>query len=338
MHDSNSSLIWFRQDLRLADNLALMAAVRYGGPVMPVFIWAPEEEGDWPPGAASRWWLQLSLKKLDASLRRLGSRLIVRRGPTLPTLRDLLDQTGSNAVFWNRRYEPAIIDRDKQVKSALQRDGQIVESFNGSLLFEPWEVQTQQGTPYQVFTPFWKACLAKSDLEPPENAPARLLNPARWPVSLKLGELHLEPEKGWDAGLREGWDPGEAGAIAQLERFLDQALANYPTGRNRPDRLGTSRLSPHLHFGEISTRQIWSALRGPRSGHGITHPAEAVRVYGNELGWREFAHHLLYHYPRTPKEPLRKDFARFPWLHDRENLPRLESRAHGLSHRGRRHA
>src|SRR5579859_2541486 len=177
MRDTDRSLVWFRQDLRLEDNPALMAALGRNGPIIPVFIWAPDEEGQWPPGAASRWWLHQSLAQLDASLRRLDSRLIIRRGPTLETLCELLDQTGATAVFWNRRFEPAVIERDSRVKATLQKDGRIVESLNGSLLFDPGTVQTQQGKPYQVFTPYWKACLATSEPAPPVDAPSRITNP-----------------------------------------------------------------------------------------------------------------------------------------------------------------
>lgn len=320
MRDTDGTLVWFRQDLRLGDNPALIAALGCGEPIIPVFIWAPDEEGQWPPGAASRRWLHQSLGQLDASLRRLDSRLIIRRGPTLETLRALLDQTGANAAFWNRRYEPVVIERDSRVKAALQKDGRIVESYNSSLLFEPWTVQTQQGKPYQVFTPFWKACLAKPEPAPPEDAPSRIASPRRWPATLKLAELGLEPAIDWAAGVRASWCPGEVGASEQLKLFLEEALADYPVGRNRPDRMGTSRLSPHLHFGEISVRQIWSALHGQRRGQRITHPAEALRVYGSELGWREFAHHLLFHFSQTPKQPLRKEFAFFPWQPDKANL------------------
>lgn len=320
MRDTDATLVWFRQDLRLGDNPALLAALHRSGPIIPVFIWAPDEEGRWPLGAASRWWLHQSLAQLDASLRRLGSRLIIRRGPTLDTLRTLLDQTGTTAVFWNRRYEPAVIERDSRVKAALKKDGRIAESFNGSLLFEPWTVQTQQGKPYQVFTPFWKACLATPEPAPPEVAPSRITNPRRWPATLKLAELGLEPTIDWAAGLRASWRPGELGGSEQLKRFLEEALCDYPAGRNRPDRMGTSRLSPHLHFGEISVREVWSALRGQRPGQGSTRPAEAIRVYGNELGWREFAHHLLFHFPETTQQPLRKEFAHFPWQPDKVNL------------------
>jgi deoxyribodipyrimidine photo-lyase len=302
-------------DLRLEDNAALLATVRPGGPVIPVFIWSPEEEGRWQPGAASRWWLHQSLTQLGASLRERGSRLIIRRGPTLATIRELLKETGATAVYWNRRYEPAVIDRDRRVKAALHHDGRLTESFNSSLLFEPWTVRTQQGQPYQVFSAFWKACLAHREPEATEPAPLEINRPRRWPATVPLRELDLEPAIDWADGLRLGWRPGEAGAIEELDRFLDEGLSEYSTGRDHPDRVGTSRLSPHLHFGEIGPRQVWSAVRGGRHGR-----SEAGQCYLRELGWREFAHHLLFHFPHTPEQPLRKDFAAFPWEPDRENL------------------
>ena len=192
MPEMTGSIVWFRLDLRLADNPALLAAARCGGPVIPVFIWAPEEEGNWPPGAASRWWLHQSLRQLDASLRQLGSRLIIRRGPTLDAIRDLLQTTGSGAVFWNRRYEPAAIERDSRVKAFLQKGGWTAESFNGSLLFEPWTIHTQQSQPYQVFTPFWKACLPQPAPEPEEIEPTHLEDRA---AGLRHSNL---PSWGWN--------------------------------------------------------------------------------------------------------------------------------------------
>lgn len=317
MREMSGSLVWFRQDLRLSDNPALLAGARGGGPVIPIFIWAPEEDGAWPPGAASRWWLHQSLKHLDASLRRLGSRLILRRGPTLEAIRDLLKTTGAGAVFWNRRYEPAAIERDSRVKASLQKDGWTAESFNGSLLFEPWTIRTKQGQPYQVFTPFWKACLAQPPAEAQENGPTRLEVPQSWPVSLKLSDFRLEPTIDWAEGLRASWRPGEYGATELLARFLDEALSDYANGRNRPDQLGTSRLSAHLHFGEISARQVWHAIHERLQGR---HAANGVRVFASELGWREFAYHLLFHFPHTPDQPLRKQFTHFPWRADDDHL------------------
>ncbi|HEU5070678.1 MAG TPA: deoxyribodipyrimidine photo-lyase [Verrucomicrobiae bacterium] len=309
------TLLWFRQDLRLADNPALAAALQRGEPVLPVFIWAPEEEGEWPPGGASRWWLHHSLRALAADLHALGARLVLRRGPTEPALRALLQETGAQAVYWNRRYEPAIVKRDTQLKGALKGAGITVESFNAALLHEPWQIQNKAGKPFQVFTPFWRHCLALPEPEVPLAVPHQWPSPARWPASLNLADLALEPVIDWAGGLREAWQPGTAGAAAQLDRFVRDAFADYPEHRNRPDLVGTSRLSPHLHFGEISPRQIWHALRQASPASGKSAPESGWRdsQFLAEVGWREFAHHLLYHFPHTPTEPLRAEFAQFPW-------------------------
>ena len=263
---SDPALLWFRLDLRLTDNPALLAALSQGGPVIPVFIWSPEEEGRWRPGAASRWWLHQSLAQLDASLRQRGSRLIVRAGPALEMIRGLLDETGATAVYWNRRYEPAVVDRDRRLERSLREGGWSVKNYNGSLLFEPCGVRSQQGEPYQVFSAFWKACLASQEPAPPGPAPGEISASRRWPATLLLEKLDLEPQVDWAGGLRSSWRPGEVGALAELNRFLEEDLADYPTRRDRPDQVGTSRLSPHLHFGEISPRQVWEAVRRARHG------------------------------------------------------------------------
>jgi deoxyribodipyrimidine photo-lyase len=307
------AILWQRLDFRLADNLALAAAIQHGT-VVPVYIHAPEEEAPWSPGGASLWWLHQSLEAHDAALRQAGVRLVIRRGPTLATLRALVKETGARAVFWNRRYEPAVTARDTQIKTALRADGLVAESFNGALLHEPWTIQNQSGKPFQVFTPFWKNCLTKPDPGEPLPAPKSLPAPERWPQSLALEELELEPKIKWAEGLRAAWQPGEAGAAKMLKSFLASAFVDYTDKRNRPDLRGTSRLSPHLHFGEISPRQIW---------HGVRQSAEKNRAttwrtsrFLAEVGWREFAHHLLHHFPHTPTEPLREDFKKFPWRKD----------------------
>ena len=319
---SEASIVWFRQDLRLEDNLALLAATRGGGPVIPLFVWAPEEEGDWPPGGATKWWLHQSLERLDQSLRQRGSRLLVRRGPTLETLRAVLRESGAAAVLWNRRYEPAAIARDKAVKEALTADGLEVRSFNSALLWEPWTIQTQAGGPYKVYSPFWRACQAEAPPAEPVSAPAAIAAPRRWPGSLELAALALEPTIDWAGGIDDAWRPGEAGAAALLERFLDDAVEGYEERRNRPDLAATSRLSPHLHFGEISPRTVWHAVRARMDVEKATRKSfvSNARKYLSEVAWREFAHHLLYHFPATAAEPLRPGFAAFPWADDPEGL------------------
>ena len=311
-----ASIVWFRIDLRLADHPALQAALKRGGPVLPVFIHAPEEESPWEPGAASRWWLHQSLRALEEDLRRAGGRLVILRGRSLDTLRSLADESGASAVFWNRRYEPAVIARDERVADALRADGMQAESFNGALLHEPWTIRNQSGRPFQVFTPFWRHCLARSGPAQPLPAPRQLAAPKRWPESLPLAALELEPSIDWAKGLRAAWRPGEAGAQWQLRRFVNRALLDYGDQRNRPDLVGTSRLSPHLHFGEITPRQIWHAVRRRAESENIPEKTWRAWQFFTELGWREFAHHLLVHFPHTPEQPLRADFARFRWRRD----------------------
>ena len=313
---SSPSLVWLRLDLRLADNPALQAAIKRGGAVVPVFIHAPEEEAPWAPGGASRWWLHQSLAALDAALRGSGSRLVIRHGPTLVTLQNLAKETGAGAVFWNRRYEPVVIARDARIKDAMRAEGLLAESFNGALLHEPWTIHNQSGRPFQVFTPFWKHCLAKSDPSEPLPAPKDLPAAAKWPTSLALDALELEPKKKWAEGMRPAWQPGETGAIASLKRFLTNAFVDYSAQRNRPDVAGTSRLSPHLHFGEISPRQIWHNIRRMAEKRGLAAAQWRGSQFLAEIGWREFAHHLLCHFPHTPTEPLRPAFKQFPWRED----------------------
>lgn len=305
------ALVWFRHDLRLSDNPALAAAIESKSPVVPVYVWAPEEEGAWPPGAASRWWLDRSLADLRAALERRGSRLIIRRGPAGEALCSVARESGAAAVYWNRRYEPAAVARDSKLKSQLLAQGLLAQSFNGSLLFEPWTIRNQSGQPFQVFTAFWRACLSKSLPSPSPEAPAHLPAPETWPHSLDLADLGLQPAVDWAAGFREIWQPGESGAQNQLRRFLKEGLSRYPQDRDRPGVAGTSRLSPHLHFGEISPGQVWRAVSERMKSHGA-----ACEAFLRQLVWREFAHHLLYHHPESCTQPLRPEFAGFPWRDD----------------------
>jgi deoxyribodipyrimidine photo-lyase len=310
------SVVWLRCDFRLADNPALTAAVARGGPMIPLFIWSPDEEGAWPPGAASRWWLHQSLVALDRELRQHNSRLIIGRGAALETLQRIVRSTKTAAVYWNRRYEPALVERDRQVEEALSKGGTLVETFPGNLLFEPADVLTKERKPYRVFTPFWKACRAQGEPSEPLPVPRYLPSPSRWPKSLDIDALELEPKIDWATGFRDVWTPGERGATRQLTRFRDEALAEYVRCRDRPDSEGTSRLSPHLHFGEITPRQVWHALTDGKHKRKDASSAAAQAKFLAELGWREFAHHVLYHFPHTSEQPLREDFKRFPWRRD----------------------
>jgi deoxyribodipyrimidine photo-lyase len=310
-----TTIVWFRNDLRIDDNPALVAAAARGA-VVPVFIWAPDEEEPWAPGAASRWWLHHSLEKLSAALDALGAPLVIRRGPTQAALESLVKETSATHVAWNRRYEPAVIARDTAIKKKLAAAGLDVESFNGSLLFEPMHVATKEGKPYQVFTPFWRSLLGRDEPAPPAAAPKKLSTVAARPKGLALADLGLLPTIDWAGTMRKTWTPGEAGGAKRLATFLTARLGGYGIERDRPDHEGTSSLSPHLHFGEISPRRVWHAVRKAVGGTPAAKITGSPEVYLRELGWREFANHLLYHFPHTTDAPLRADYARFPWAND----------------------
>jgi deoxyribodipyrimidine photo-lyase len=319
-HSGRTALLWFRRDLRLTDNPALEAAIAHGGSILPVFVGSPEDDGAWKPGAASRWWLHHSLARLDRALQARGSRLILRTGPATTALEKLVAETGAEAVFWNRRYEPALIARDTTLKEQLRAKGIETGSFNSALLHEPWTIRNQAGNPFQVFTPFWKTCLTQPDPGPVHPAPETLKSPGKWPASTPLEGLGLLPRVSWDAGIQAAWTPGETGALAQLERFAANAVLEYGKERDRPDRTGTSRLSPHLHFGEVGPRQIWHAARRTAEREGLGPEVWRRWQFLAEVGWREFAHHLLFHFPHTPERPLRVAFEKFPWRRDQDLL------------------
>ena len=312
---SATTIVWFRHDLRLDDNPALAAAAARGR-IVPVFIWAPEEESPWEPGAASRWWLHHSLRALAKALDKAGTPLVIRRGPTLEALQTLAREVAATQIVWNRRYEPAVVVRDTVIKKTLAAAGIAAESFNGSLLFEPMQVATKEGRPYQVFTPFWRSLLGKDEPSEPVMAPGRLQTPGTVVASMPIDSLGLLPGIDWAGTMRTTWTPGEAGASERLERFLGAAISSYGSDRDRPDRDGTSSLSAHRHFGEISPRRIWHAVRAAVGGRPAATITGGPEVYLRELGWREFANHLLYHFPHTASAPLRTDYARFPWADD----------------------
>jgi deoxyribodipyrimidine photo-lyase len=306
---TGASLVWFRLDLRLADQPALAAALAAGGPVVPIFIRAPEEEKPWTPGGASRWWLHHALAGLDTQLRTRSSRLILRTGPSVKTLLALARETGACQVFWCKRYEPEIQRRDEKIAAALRAAGLAVQTFNGSLLFEPGEILNSAGQPFQVFGAFWRRCLAheraKSCMVSLQSMGER--SPMRWPKSLTLAKLGLLPRQKWDREFYAEWEPTQKGAQQRLRQFQKCALPHYKAGRDLPAIDGTSRLSPYLHFGQISPWQIWTALE--KKG---TDDAAAAKFL-TEIGWREFGYHLLHYYPHTPAAPLRPEWKAFPW-------------------------
>ena len=310
-------LVWFRQDLRLADNPALHHAARTGRPVVPVYVLDDETPGDWRPGGASRWWLHHSLAALAADLARLGSPLILRRGRADVAIRTLVGETGADTVVWNRCYEPYAIARDSQIKADLKAAGIEVLSHPGNVLNEPWTVQTGAGQPYKVFTPFSRAVFARTDPGAPLPRPDRLAPPPRMPESERLADWGLHPsDPDWSTGFTPLWTPGEAGAWARLERFLATACVGYREGRDIPGRDGTSRLSPHLHFGEISALDVWRQGQALAARDSRPLCREHVDAFLREIVWRDFGQNLLYHFPTLPDRPLNPRFESFPWTND----------------------
>ncbi|MBB6085824.1 deoxyribodipyrimidine photo-lyase [Wenzhouxiangella marina] len=316
-----TAIVWFRRDLRLADNAALDYARQHFERVIPVYVWDPDSLGDWSPGAAARWWLHHSLARLSERLSERGSRLTLARGDTAKVLGQLLDETGAEAVFWNRLYDPAVIQRDQAIKKQLRESGYEARSFRASVLVEPWELLKADGTPYLVFTPFWKQLQKR--WSPPSRCPEprELAGPSRWPTGCSLDALELTPKLDWADGFSDRWTPGELAARRRLDRFVEEAVADYSEQRDRPDRHGTSRLSPHLHFGEISPAQIALALEASGELPG----GQGRLSYLREIAWREFSTYLLYHYPHLPDQPLKDQFGDFPWRSPSEYRADLEA-------------
>jgi len=305
-----TAIVWFRQDLRLADNPALYEAASEGK-VIPLYILEDAgRTGDTHPlGGASRWWLHHSLEALR---RDLGG-LVCLSGDARVILPALVKETGAKTVFWNRCYEPHAIERDSTIKADLKAEGVLVRSFKASLLFEPWEIETRAGGPFKVYSPFWRALQAKPVPEP-LPAPERL-DLAAGPAGEDISDWALVPSKpDWARHFKDTWQPGERGAMNRLERFLKEGLENYGSLRNRPDLPNVSRLSPHLHFGEISPRRIWHGTK-----RADRHSSDADKFL-SEIAWREFSHHLLYHFPQMPSRNWKPDFDAYPWRDSPEDL------------------
>lgn len=323
----STALVWLRRDLRLSDHPALSAACAAHDRVLPVYIHSPREEGAWAAGAASRWWLHQSLRALGRALEQCAGQLYLAAGDSLETLSRLILQSGASALYWTRCYEPALIERDSRIKAELRTRGIHVESLPGNLLCEPWRITGSQQRPYRVFTPFWRK------LEPTLTAlqPLPEARPRHWlrlPGSVRLEALELEPRIDWARGLARSWQPGEAGARERLRRFSERAVNDYVAGRDRPADACTSQLSAHLHFGEISARQVHHALHGRIARAGMARKS-GIQAYLRQLGWREFAHHMLYHFPGTCERNFNPRFDSFPWAPADETV--LERWRRGLT-------
>ena len=311
MSGRRPTILWLRRDLRLGDHPALTAAVARGGPVIAVFI---HDEHVAALGAAAKWRLGLSLDHFDKVLRERGSRLVLRRGSALDVLRALVAETGADAVMWSRLHDPGSVTRDKDVKSALKDDGLQVSSHPGHLLFEPWTVATGEGGYYRVYTPFWRAVRGR-DVTAPLPAPGRLPVPARWPQNETLDDWHMGADMHRGAAICGAYQRvGETAAEARLDWFAAQAIDDYATARNRPDMDGCSGLSENLTYGEISPRRCWHA--GLRAQ---ARDAAGADAWLSELGWRDFAWHLIWHTPHITERSWRKGWERFPWRSAEDN-------------------
>ncbi|MDD9901486.1 MAG: deoxyribodipyrimidine photo-lyase [Alphaproteobacteria bacterium] len=299
---TSTVLLWFRLDLRLLDNPALAAALQSGSAVIPVFVLDDSTPGTWPLGGASRWWLHHSLSRLDTALQAKGFHsMVYLKGDAFLQIQALAKDVKAKAVYWNRRYEPWAMERDTRLKKSLKAQKILAQSFSSYLLFEPWEVKNKTGGDYRVFTPFAKACLSHHIHHPERVPPDKPQMPEQVIKRLSLNDLGLHPSIAWHTTMSETWEPGEEGAQKRLKTFSTTA-GEYKNTRDFPAMDGVSRLSPHLHFGEISPHHAWASLKN-----------EAFR---RQLLWREFSYHLLYHAQDMPDTEWNKKFTHFPWQKD----------------------
>ncbi|WP_377298734.1 cryptochrome/photolyase family protein [Rhizobium sp. SGZ-381] len=314
-------LVWFRKDLRLDDNGALLSAVATGLPMVCVYVREPEHEAVGPLGAAQCWWLHHAIQALDKALQAHGNRLVFKTGKARDVLLALADETGAKAVYLNRLYERDEIDAE--ILKALHEDGLEVKRFKGQLLHDPHTMRTGSGGPYRVYTPFWKALEADGEPREPADAPETLPAPARFPSSEDLADWQLLPTRpNWAKEFETLWTPGETGALEKLEQFIERPIHSYKADRDFPGLTGsTSHLSAHLAFGEISPARIWHATRGLHSSDHVIH-------FRKELVWREFCHHLLAAFPKLRTDNWNDRFDAFPWT---ENDKAFEAWTKGMT-------
>ncbi|GAA5317563.1 MAG: deoxyribodipyrimidine photo-lyase [Candidatus Pelagadaptatus aseana] len=302
------AICWFRQDLRISDNPALLAAAEHDQ-LLPIYVLDDDSADEVAMGGASRWWLHHSLQSLNSDL--IGT-LQFFRGDASVILRELCQRHNVTHVYWNRCYEPWRIDRDREIKTELLEQGIHAESFNASLLQEPWAITKTDGSPYKVFTPYYRRFMVQSHAAPkatPRFMPS-LLEDSH---SCSLSDLELLPSINWAEGFKPHWQPGEKWAHKRWRSFLDERLNNYQQGRDFPAKQSVSGLSPHLHFGEISPRQL---LQDLQYVGGSDTDNDNREHFIRELAWREFSYYLLYHWPDLPGKNLRPEFDYFPWQHD----------------------
>jgi deoxyribodipyrimidine photo-lyase len=310
-------IMWFRQDLRLTDNAAFAAAAA-AGPVLPVYILDDDTPGEWQWGGASRWWLHHSLKALGENLP-----LILRRGRADVVIADLIAETSASALYFTRDYAPWSGGLEARVKAVCDPRNVSCHRYGGFLLHEPESIRNGSGQFFKVYTPFAKVCFAKGDPRPPKPKPEF----KTWSGTVQHDDLEdwslLPRHPDWANGLRSAWKPGADGATDALHAFLEAGLADYADGRDRPDKATTSRLSAHLHWGEISPAQVWSATRSAMD-NAAGRLDRSGEKFLKEVLWREFSYHLLHHVPTFPDHPFRPEFADFPWADDKNSLERWQ--------------
>ena len=309
MMKKHSIIVWFRSDLRLHDNPALSAAISQSQHIIPIYIHTPQEEGRWQAGSASRWWLHHSLSSLGRDLKQRGSRLILRAGNSLEQLQQVIEETGASAMYTTRCYTPASLKHDNRIQRTLQKQNIEIKFYNGNLLIEPDSIQNKAGKPFKVFTPYWRTHQQLFSLPTLLPRPDRLPSVPRRLSSLPLIELNLLPRVSWDTGIRKTWQVGEQAALQQLRNHATEIIADYPESHDRPDINGTSQLSPYLHFGEISVRQVAHILMQTRQKRA----REGAKALLRQLVWRDFAHHILWHFPATTDKPFDQRYENFPW-------------------------
>jgi deoxyribodipyrimidine photo-lyase len=316
MRSTKTAIMWFRQDLRIYDNPALIKAVA-SGQVLPIYILDDVNSEHWSMGAASRVWLHGSLKALDKSLK---GHLNLFVGDATAIIEKLVTLHNIDAVYWNRCYEPWRIKRDSTIKAQLEIREIESQTFNGSLLWEPWTVLKKDDTPYKVFTPFYRnGCLNKPDPRTPFDSPREIdyfFDKNLSSSDLTLEALNLLGKQCWPIKIQQTWRMGELAAQQQLDSFCEDALSQYQKGRDFPSLQATSKLSPHLHFGEISPHQLWHRMTLEKARVISNDPDHFLR----EIAWREFSYYQLYHFPQLPDEVFNPKFKHFKWREDSESF------------------
>lgn len=312
-----TTLVWFQRDLRIQDNPALNHASKLQLPILPIYIFDPQEDGNWSIGSASRWWLHYSLQSLQKKLRKIDLDLFLFQGASINVLQKIIDESDVRHIVWNCCYEQSRQALEEKLIELSLIKKCTTKRFHANILFEPNQIVTKQGNTYQVFTPFWQNCL-KQEVLKPEGKIAKNVSLASCSRHIKLDKLNLLPRFPWDQSFPLIWQPGEDMALKKWKRFLSKKIQKYAYDRDFPAEMGTSMLSPHLHFGEISPRRIFAD--GLKSNRG--------EVFLREIGWREFAYQLLIAFPHTPLKPLRKEFTHFPW---KKNVKWLKAWQKGIT-------